>query len=131
MGGSQRHNSQYTSHSYFSCDCAVVFVMSPSLSSCSPEILKSSILLFMSLLFFFFFLKVFNLLTSSVSVTINGRVSRYHPGQSYMVPCGKNMTLLHLFRQSEYAQLYFIKLLLLLKGVGTFKNTHSQMMTDL
>ncbi|KAL3040444.1 hypothetical protein OYC64_011462 [Pagothenia borchgrevinki] len=31
---------------------------------------------------------VFNLLTSSVSVTINGRESRFNPGQSFMVPCG-------------------------------------------
>ncbi|XP_034562251.1 neurofilament heavy polypeptide isoform X2 [Notolabrus celidotus] len=31
---------------------------------------------------------VFNLLTSSVSVTINGKESRFNPGQSFMVPCG-------------------------------------------
>lgn len=31
---------------------------------------------------------VFNLLTSSVSVTINGSDSRFCPGQSFMVPCG-------------------------------------------
>ncbi|CAJ1082132.1 uncharacterized protein si:ch211-161h7.4 isoform X2 [Xyrichtys novacula] len=31
---------------------------------------------------------VFNLLTSSVCVTINGSESRFNPGQSFMVPCG-------------------------------------------
>ncbi|XP_071184022.1 muscle M-line assembly protein unc-89 isoform X3 [Salvelinus alpinus] len=31
---------------------------------------------------------VFNLLTSSVSVTINGKENHYDPGQTFMVPCG-------------------------------------------
>uniref|UniRef100_A0A8C9YXJ1 Mif2/CENP-C cupin domain-containing protein n=1 Tax=Sander lucioperca TaxID=283035 RepID=A0A8C9YXJ1_SANLU len=33
----------------------------------------------------------FNLLSSSVSVTINGKKSRFYPGPSFMVPCGKNI----------------------------------------
>ncbi|XP_037549889.1 proteoglycan 4 [Nematolebias whitei] len=32
---------------------------------------------------------VFNLLTSSVSVTVDGRVSRYSPGQAFIVECGR------------------------------------------
>ncbi|KAM9416569.1 uncharacterized protein ACWYII_023063 isoform 2-T2 [Salvelinus alpinus] len=31
---------------------------------------------------------VYNLLTSSVSVTINGKENHYNPGQTFMVPCG-------------------------------------------
>lgn len=45
-----------------------------------------------------FFIKVFNLLTSSVSVLINGSKSRFGPGQSFMVPCGKNYISLHIIR---------------------------------
>lgn len=40
---------------------------------------------------FVVFMKVFNLLTSTVSVVINGRESLFNPAQSFMVPCGKNI----------------------------------------
>lgn len=59
------------------CD---LLLASPFLSSCRP-------------LSFYLFLisQVFNLLTGSVSVIINGRESRFSPAQSFMVPCGENI----------------------------------------
>ncbi|XP_076577482.1 uncharacterized protein LOC143314387 isoform X2 [Chaetodon auriga] len=51
---------------------------------------------------------VFNLLTSSVSVTIDGCVSRYYPGQSYMVPCGHAYSIQNVTAQP--AVLYFTRI---------------------
>lgn len=51
---------------------------------------------------------VFNLLTSSVSVTIDGSVSRYYPGQSYMVPCGHAYSIQNVTAQP--AVLYFTRI---------------------
>lgn len=58
------------------CDRLVV---SPFLSSCTP-----------SSFYLFLISQVFNLLTGSVNVIINGRESRVNPAQSFMVPCGEN-----------------------------------------
>ncbi|KAM3593213.1 uncharacterized protein V6R79_007819 [Siganus canaliculatus] len=52
---------------------------------------------------------VFNLLTSSVSVTINGSESRYHPGQAFMVPCGHAYSIQN--TTSQPAVLYFTRVL--------------------
>ncbi|XP_070842572.1 nucleolar and coiled-body phosphoprotein 1 isoform X2 [Chaetodon trifascialis] len=51
---------------------------------------------------------VFNLLTSSVSVTIDGCVSRHHPGQSFMVPCGHAYSIQNVTAQP--AVLYFTRI---------------------
>lgn len=51
---------------------------------------------------------VFNLLTSSVSVTINGCESRYHPGQSFMVSCGHAYSIQNVTAQP--AVLYFTRI---------------------
>lgn len=51
---------------------------------------------------------VFNLLTSSVSVTINGRESRFHPGQSFMVSCGQAYSIQNVTAQP--AVLYFTRI---------------------
>lgn len=51
----------------------------PFLSSCTP-----------SSFYLFLISQVFNLLTGSVSVIINGCESRVDPAQSFMVPCGEN-----------------------------------------
>lgn len=42
---------------------------------------------------------VFNLCTSSVSVTINGSESRFNPGQSFMVPCGQAYSIKNILAQ--------------------------------
>lgn len=52
---------------------------------------------------------VFNLLTSSVSVTINGSESRYHPGQAFMVPCGHAYSIQN--TTSQPAVLYITRVL--------------------
>ncbi|XP_038584420.1 titin homolog isoform X2 [Micropterus salmoides] len=52
---------------------------------------------------------VFNLLTSSVSVLINGSKSRFGPGQSFMVPCGHAYSLQNVTAQP--AVLYFTRIL--------------------
>ncbi|XP_074477880.1 uncharacterized protein LOC141759590 isoform X2 [Sebastes fasciatus] len=51
---------------------------------------------------------VFNLLTSSVSVTIDSKESRFHPGQSFMVPCGHAYSLQNVTAQP--AVLYFTRM---------------------
>ncbi|XP_037312326.2 protein piccolo [Pungitius pungitius] len=52
---------------------------------------------------------VFNLLTSSVSVTIDGKESCFHPGQSLMVPCGHAYSIQNVTAQP--AVLYFTRIL--------------------
>ncbi|XP_041670688.1 inner centromere protein [Cheilinus undulatus] len=52
---------------------------------------------------------VFNLLTSSVSVTINGSESHFNPGQSFMVPCGQAYSIKNISAQP--AVLYFTRIL--------------------
>ncbi|XP_039983520.1 ankyrin repeat domain-containing protein 11 isoform X2 [Xiphias gladius] len=52
---------------------------------------------------------VFNLLTSSVSLTINGRESRFNPGQSFMVKCGNAYSIQNVTAQP--AVLYFTRIL--------------------
>ncbi|KAK5877855.1 hypothetical protein CesoFtcFv8_025325 [Champsocephalus esox] len=52
---------------------------------------------------------VFNLLTSSVSVTINGRESRFNPGKSFMVPCGSAYSIQNVYAQP--AVLYFTRMI--------------------
>ncbi|KAM4606757.1 uncharacterized protein ACJ7VT_016890 [Polymixia lowei] len=52
---------------------------------------------------------VFNVLTSCVSLTVNGRESRYNPGQSFMVPCGHAYSIHNL--TDEPAVLYFNRML--------------------
>ncbi|XP_034056347.1 titin-like isoform X6 [Gymnodraco acuticeps] len=52
---------------------------------------------------------VFNLLTSSVSVTINGRESRFNPGKSFMVPCGSAYSIQNVCAQP--AVLYFTRMI--------------------
>ncbi|KAK1885339.1 Centromere protein C [Dissostichus eleginoides] len=52
---------------------------------------------------------VFNLLTSSVSVTINGRESCFNPGKSFMVPCGSAYSLQNVCAQP--AVLYFTRII--------------------
>ncbi|XP_071184025.1 centromere protein C isoform X5 [Salvelinus alpinus] len=52
---------------------------------------------------------VFNLLTSSVSVTINGKENHYDPGQTFMVPCGHAYSLHNLTQ--EPAALLFTRML--------------------
>ncbi|XP_034056349.1 uncharacterized protein LOC117535844 [Gymnodraco acuticeps] len=52
---------------------------------------------------------VFNLLTSSVSVTINGRKSRFNPGKSFMVPCGSAYSIQNVCAQP--AVLYFTRMI--------------------
>lgn len=68
--------------------CGHVFIAA-SLSSCTPQLFINPVLsdALLSLLSS----KVFNLLTSTVSVIINGRESLFSPAQSFMVPCGKNI----------------------------------------
>ncbi|KAK9527723.1 hypothetical protein VZT92_014259 [Zoarces viviparus] len=50
---------------------------------------------------------VFNLLTSSVSVSIDGKESCFHPGQSFMVPCGHAYNIQNVMAQP--AVLYFTR----------------------
>uniref|UniRef100_A0AAQ4PUJ6 Mif2/CENP-C cupin domain-containing protein n=1 Tax=Gasterosteus aculeatus aculeatus TaxID=481459 RepID=A0AAQ4PUJ6_GASAC len=52
---------------------------------------------------------VFNLLTSSVSVTIDGKESCFHPGQSLMVPCGRAYSIQNVTAQP--AVMYFTRML--------------------
>ncbi|KAM7390439.1 hypothetical protein PAMA_008547 [Pampus argenteus] len=52
---------------------------------------------------------VFNLLTSSVSVTINCNESRFNPGQSFMVQCGHAYSIQNLAAQP--AVLYYTRIL--------------------
>ncbi|XP_040921200.1 enolase-phosphatase E1 isoform X2 [Toxotes jaculatrix] len=52
---------------------------------------------------------VFNLLTSSVSVTIDGKQSRFNPGQSFMVQCGHAYSIQNVTAQP--AVLYFTRIL--------------------
>ncbi|XP_071341242.1 neurofilament heavy polypeptide [Trachinotus anak] len=52
---------------------------------------------------------VFNLLTSSLSVTIDGRKSHFSPGQSFMVQCGHAYSIQNLTAQP--AVLYFTRIL--------------------
>ncbi|XP_044031705.1 uncharacterized protein si:ch211-161h7.4 isoform X2 [Siniperca chuatsi] len=52
---------------------------------------------------------VFNLLTSSVSVTIDGSESRFNPGQSFMVKCGHAYSIQNVTAQP--AVLYFTRIL--------------------
>nr|XP_029135512.1 microtubule-associated protein futsch-like isoform X1 [Labrus bergylta] len=52
---------------------------------------------------------VFHLLTSSVSVAIDGSESRFNPGQSFMVPCGHAYCIENVSRQP--AVLYFTRVL--------------------
>ncbi|KAM8823064.1 uncharacterized protein AB9W97_005175 isoform 2-T2 [Spinachia spinachia] len=52
---------------------------------------------------------VFNLLTSSVSVTIDGKQSCFHPGQSVMVPCGHAYSIQNV--TAHPAVLYFTRIL--------------------
>ncbi|XP_033964876.1 uncharacterized protein [Pseudochaenichthys georgianus] len=52
---------------------------------------------------------VFNLLTSSVSVTINGRESRFNPGKSFMVPRGSAYSIQNVY--AEPAVLYFTRII--------------------
>ncbi|KAM4533965.1 uncharacterized protein PAE49_022287 [Odontesthes bonariensis] len=52
---------------------------------------------------------VFNLLTSLVSVTIDGGVSRYRPGQAFMVECGKAYSIQN--NNAQPAVLYFTRIL--------------------
>ncbi|KAJ4925069.1 hypothetical protein JOQ06_017807 [Pogonophryne albipinna] len=52
---------------------------------------------------------VFNLLTSSVSVTINGRESHFNPGKSFMVPCGSAYSIQNVCAQP--AVLYFTRIM--------------------
>ncbi|KAJ4925070.1 hypothetical protein JOQ06_017808 [Pogonophryne albipinna] len=52
---------------------------------------------------------VFNLLTSSVSVTINGRESHFNPGKSFMVPCGSAYSIQNVCAQP--AVLYFTRII--------------------
>ncbi|XP_055784121.1 serine/arginine repetitive matrix protein 1 isoform X2 [Salvelinus fontinalis] len=52
---------------------------------------------------------VYNLLTSSVSVTINGKENHYNPGQTFMVPCGHAYSLHNLTQ--EPAALLFTRML--------------------
>lgn len=49
--------------------------------------------------FFIVFSKVFNLLSSSVRVTIDCSETCFNPGQSFMVQCGKNVSL-HVLMQN-------------------------------
>ncbi|XP_046880019.1 uncharacterized protein si:ch211-161h7.4 isoform X2 [Hypomesus transpacificus] len=51
------------------------------------------------------FTSVYNVLTSCVRVTINGKVSLYNPGQTFMVPCGHAYNIHNLAQ--EPAVLYF------------------------
>ncbi|XP_017261898.2 serine/arginine repetitive matrix protein 1 [Kryptolebias marmoratus] len=50
---------------------------------------------------------VFNLLTSSVSVTVDGSVSRYSPGQAFMVECGQAYSIHN--TNAQPAVLYFTR----------------------
>lgn len=52
---------------------------------------------------------VYNVLTSCVSVTINGKVSQYNPGQTFMIPCGHAYSIHNLAQ--EPAVLYFNRML--------------------
>ncbi|KAM6908115.1 uncharacterized protein PEZ65_016426 [Lycodopsis pacificus] len=52
---------------------------------------------------------VFNLLTSSVSVSIDGKESCFNPGQSFMVPCGHAYNIQNVMAQP--AVLYFTRIL--------------------
>ncbi|KAM9713322.1 uncharacterized protein ACNS7B_023551 isoform 2-T2 [Menidia menidia] len=52
---------------------------------------------------------VFNLLTSSVSVTIDGGVSRYRSGQAFMVECGRAYSIHN--NKAQPAVLYFTRVL--------------------
>ncbi|XP_045072190.1 protein piccolo-like [Coregonus clupeaformis] len=52
---------------------------------------------------------VYNLLTSSVTVTINGKENHYNPGQTFMVPCGHAYSLHNLTQ--EPAALHFTRML--------------------
>ncbi|KAI4806461.1 hypothetical protein KUCAC02_017286 [Chaenocephalus aceratus] len=52
---------------------------------------------------------VFNLLTSSVSVTINKRESHFNPGKSFMVPCGSAYSIQNVY--AEPAVLYFTRII--------------------
>uniref|UniRef100_UPI0037E78691 nucleolar protein dao-5 n=1 Tax=Semicossyphus pulcher TaxID=241346 RepID=UPI0037E78691 len=52
---------------------------------------------------------VFNILTSSVRVTINGNKSLFNPGQSFMVPCGHAYSIQNVSAQP--AVLYFTRIL--------------------
>ncbi|XP_029385162.1 uncharacterized protein LOC115061077 isoform X2 [Echeneis naucrates] len=51
---------------------------------------------------------VFNLLTSSVNVTIDGSQSNFHPGQSFMVQCGHAYSIQNITAQP--AVLYFTRI---------------------
>nr|XP_046227714.1 protein piccolo isoform X2 [Scatophagus argus] len=51
---------------------------------------------------------VFNLLTSSVSVIVNGCESRFSPGQSFMVPCGHAYSIQNVTAQP--AVVYFTRI---------------------
>ncbi|XP_078136850.1 uncharacterized protein LOC144537203 [Sander vitreus] len=51
----------------------------------------------------------FNLLSSSVSVTINGKKSRFYPGPSFMVPCGHAYSIQNVTAQP--AVLHFTRVL--------------------
>ncbi|XP_067107918.1 serine/arginine repetitive matrix protein 1 [Osmerus mordax] len=51
------------------------------------------------------FTSVYNVLTSCVRVTLNGKVSLYNPGQTFMVPCGHAYNIHNLAQ--EPAVLYF------------------------
>ncbi|XP_029610923.1 calponin homology domain-containing protein DDB_G0272472 [Salmo trutta] len=52
---------------------------------------------------------VYNLLTSCVAVTINGKENHYNPGQTFMVPCGHAYSLHNLTQ--EPAALHFTRML--------------------
>ncbi|XP_064875257.1 serine/arginine repetitive matrix protein 2 isoform X2 [Oncorhynchus nerka] len=52
---------------------------------------------------------VYNLLTSSVTVKINGKENHYNPGQTFMVPCGHAYSLHNLTQ--EPAALHFTRML--------------------
>ncbi|XP_042366612.1 titin isoform X2 [Plectropomus leopardus] len=52
---------------------------------------------------------VFELLTSSVSVTIDSKESRFHPGQSFLVPCGHAYSIQNVTAQP--AVVYFTRIL--------------------
>lgn len=53
---------------------------------------------------------VFNLLTSSVSVTVNGSVSRYRPGQTFLVECGSAYSIHN--SSAQPAVLFFTRMLM-------------------
>lgn len=72
-----------------------------TLASCVTVVLPLSVLFYsrhleiQSFIIKFFHccvLQVFNLLTSSVRVIINGSESHFNPAQSFLVPCGKNIS---------------------------------------